>query len=206
MMLSNRFQIGQLILIAVLVVLLVFSLGGESGVIMINAAEPQAAPALAAVPGGPGYIMVPATAFVPGSPTAGYTIFWGELSVPSGSPGGLTFFYAPVYLPQGATLTRLTMYYRDTELDGNTLGVDLLRKPLPSTSSGEGVGLSVYGDQIGFSVYQSDTTPEPTRAVIDNSQYAYWLSLYVYAAPVYLQLQAVRIDYGYDNNLPLVIR
>lgn len=206
MMLSNRFQIGQLILIAVLAVLLVFSLGGERGVRSVNAAEPQAAPALAGVPGGPGYIMVPATAFVPGSPTAGYTIFWGELSVPSGSPGGLTYFYAPVYLPQGATLTGLTMFYRDTESDGNTLGVDLLRKPLPGATSGEGVGLSVYGDQIGFSVYQSDTTPDLTRAVIDNSQYAYWLSLYVFAAPAYLQLQAVRIDYGYNTNVPLVRR
>ena len=206
MMLSKRFQIAQLVLMAVLVVLLSVSLGSQHGVTPVSAAEPQAAPALAAVPGGPGYIMVPATAFIAESPTMGYNVFWGELSVPEGSPGIITYFNAPVYLPHGATLTKLTMFYRDSDVDAFTLGVDLLRKPLPSTSSGEQVGLSVYGDQIGFSVYQSDTTPDPTRAVIDNSQYAYWISLYIDAAPAYLQLQAVRIDYGYNTSLPLVIR
>jgi hypothetical protein len=150
--------------------------------------------------------MVPAIAFQPDSSTAAYTVFWGELSVPQGSPNTWSDFNAPLYLPQGAHFTGLTMYYRDTVNDSNTLGVDLMRKPVPSISSGEAVGLNVYSNLIGFSVYQSDTTPDPSRAVIDNSQYVYWLSLYIYAAPAYLQLQAVRVDYAFDVSLPIVRR
>jgi hypothetical protein len=150
--------------------------------------------------------MVPAIAFQPDSSTAAYTVFWGELSVPQGSPNPGSDFNAPLYLPQGAHFTGLTMYYRDTVNDSNTLGVDLMRKLVPSSSSGEGVGLSVYSNQIGFSVFQSDTTPDATRSIIDNSQYVYWLSLYVYAAPAYLQLVAVRVDYAFEASLPIIHR
>ena len=102
--------------------------------------------------------------------------------------------------------TGITMYSRDTENDTNTLGVDMLRKPLPGLSSGENVGLSVYSNLIDYGTYQSDTTPEESRAVVDNSQYAYYLSVYIYAAPAYLQLQAVRVDYSFGAALPLIQR
>jgi len=202
---ANRLQIAQLILTAVLVVLLAATLGVGRGAAPVRAAPPQAGVG-AAVPGGPGYVMVPATAFVPENSTDGYRVFWGELSVPEGSPNGYTRFSAPVYLPQGASLTGITMYYRDTENDTNTLGVDMMRKPLPGLSSGESVGLSVYSSLIDFGTHQSDTTPEQSRAVVDNSQYAYWLSVYIYAAPAYLQLQAVRVDYSFGAALPLIQR
>ncbi len=184
---------------------LVLALGSEWGVIPVSAA-PKTMPLQQAVPGGPSYLMIPAIAFQPEKPTDAYTIFWGELSVPQSSPNAFTYFYAPVNLPQGAHLTGLTMYYRDSNADAYTLGVDFYRKLLPSSSSGELVGLSIYSNLTGLSQYQSDTTPEPTRAVIDNSQYAYWLSLYIYASPVYLQLQAVRVDYTFGTNFPLINR
>lgn len=198
---SNRFQSVQIILNIVLILVLLAVFFFERGSSPVNAAESQAA-----VPGGPGYVMVPATAFIPESSSDGYRVFWGELSVPEGSPNGYTIFNAPVYLPQGARLTGLTMYYTDTNNDSDTLGVDLMRKPLPSLSSGELVGLSIYSNLVDFGVYQSDTTADPARAIIDNSQYSYWLKVYIYAAPVYLQLQAVRIDYAYDTALPAIRR
>ena len=207
-MLSKRVRVGQLVFNLLLAGVIVLALGSQRGSTVVSA-EPQAAPAQAAVPGGPGYLMVPAIAFLPESSTAAYTVIWGELSVPQGSPNPIYDFYAPVYLPQGARLTGLTMYYRDTIADTKYLGVDLWRKPLPSSSSGEGVGLNAYSETspaIGLSLYLSDTTPDPTRAVIDNSQYVYWLSSYIYAAPVYLQLQAVRIDYAFSAVLPAVLK
>ncbi len=204
-MTSNRFQTVQLVLSVMIVGLLLVSLGISRSPTPVNAAELQAGLA-APVPGGPGYVMIPATAFSPERPTDNYTVFWGELSVPTGSPNGYTFFNAPVNLPQGATLTGMTMYYRDTNSDSLTLGGDLMRKPLPSVSSGELVGLSTYSNLIGQDVFQSDTTPDPTRAVIDNSQYAYWLNLYIYSAPSYLQLKAIRIDYTYTISMPLINR
>jgi hypothetical protein len=152
--------------------------------------------------------MVPAAAFHPEKPSSGYTVYWGELSVPSGSPNGYSLFFAPVNLPQGARLTGLTLYYHDTINDANTLGVDLFRKPLPALNSGENVGLSVYTNPTpnGFGLFQSDTTPTADSAVVDNSQYAYWLQAYIFAAPAYLHLQAVRIDYTFSLNLPAVVR
>jgi hypothetical protein len=72
-MLSNRFQMVQLVLTAVLAVLLAVSLGANQRSMTVSA-EPQAETALA-VPGGPGYVMVPATAFQPESPTAAYSVF-----------------------------------------------------------------------------------------------------------------------------------
>ena len=202
---ANRLQIAQLILTTALVVLLAATLGGGRGAATASAAAPQAG-AEAAVPGGPGYVMVPATAFVPEYSSSIYTVFWGDLSVPLSSPSAVVSFNAPVYLPQGATLTGLTIYYHDTTDDSKSLGVDMMRKQLPGFTSGEGVGLSVYGNLVDWGVYQSDTTPDPTRAVVDNSQYAYWLQLYIFAAPAYLQLQAVRVDYTYSAVLPLIQR
>src|SRR5574341_670352 len=205
---ANRFQIFQSILTAMLIVLLLLSFGFHREVPTVNAAEPQAA-AAAAVPGGPGYVMIPATAFIPEQSTDTYRVFWGELSVPTSSPIPIVSFNAAVYLPQGATLTGMTMFYHDTIVDTKYLGVDLMRKPLPSLNSGENVGLSIYSElfsQTGFGLYASDTTPDPTRAEIDNSQYSYWLKLYIYAASSYLQLQAVRIDFTYTAALPLIQR
>ena len=202
---SKRIKFGLLILNIVVIGLLFITLGPLEGIFSVKAAEPPAAN-MAAVTGGPGFLMIPAVAFLPESPTNDYLIFWGDLSVPLTSPNPYSRFYAPVYLPQGAQLTGLTLFFHDTTVDGNSLGVDFYRKPLPSSSSGENLGLSVYSNQTGWGIYQSDTTPDPACAVIDNSQYAYWLSVYIYKAPAYLQLQAVRIDYTYNANLPVVLR
>lgn len=200
---TNRFQIVQLVLNLVLIGLLVVVLSTNHRAMTVSAADPRVEVA-APVPGGPGYVMVPATAFIPESPSDNYTVFWGDLSVPAGTLGTISVFNAPVYLPQGATLTKITLYYHDTNNDSYTLGVDFMRKPLPSSSSGESLGLSVYSNQTGWGLNQSDTTPDPTRAVVDNSQYSYWLSVYIQAAPSYLQVQAVRIDYAYRTSMPLI--
>ena len=204
-MLTNHNHAGEIVFRLLLAGLFVLALGSVGGSIPASA-EPQAQPLLAPVAGGPGYVMVPAIAFVAESSTAAYTVFWGELSVPESAPGGLTSFNAPLYLPQGAHLTGIIMYYRDTVNDTKTLGVDLMRRPLPSASSGENVGLSVYGNQIGFNVYQSDTTVSPGAEVVDNSQYSYWLKLYIWGAPSYLQLQAIRVDYSFNVGMPFIQR
>lgn len=201
----NRYQIGQSVLTAVLIALLLLTFGPQNEAPTANAAEPQAG-STAAVPGGPGYVMVPATAFVAENSTDVYQVFWGDLSVPSSSPNPVVYFNAPVYLPQGATLTGLTVYYHDTTDDSKSLGLDMFRKQLPGWTSVENVGLSVYGNLLDWGLYQSDMSPEPTRALVDNSQYAYWLRLYIYAAPAYLQLQGVRVDYSFGAALPLIQR
>lgn len=204
---TKFFQIGRLILNVLLIGLLFITLVTREGIFAVKAAEPQAANAVV-VPGGPGYLMIPAVAFTPESPQDNYDIFWGELSVPSTSSNAVSIFYAPVYLPQGAQLTGMILYYRDSTVDTKTLGVDFYRKALSGSSSGESVGLNIYSNQTNGTegIYQSDTTPDVSRAVIDNSQYAYWLQVYIYAAPAYLQLQAVRIDYTYNLNLPSIQR
>lgn len=197
---TNRYQWVQIVLNVVLIGLLI--------AVLVQEFAPTPASA-AAVAGGPGYVMVPAVAFQPDSPAGNYSRFWGELSVPNGSPGGYTYFSAPVILPHGARLTGLTVYYRDTDADGATVTVEMLRKPVPSMSSGESLNLFINSTRIGFGdLYETDSTPEPSRAVVDNSQYAYYLAALIYATPPggYLNLMAVRIDYTYDVNAPLVMR
>jgi len=202
---TNRFQIGQSILTTILIVMLMLNFGAERGVPTVSAAEPQAGLA-AAVPGGPGYVMVPATAFVPETSSDTYRVDIGELSVPTISSANVVFFNAPVYLPQGATLTGLTMYYTDTISDANILGASLVRKPLPGPTLDQPVGLVVNSSQVGSGTFESDTTLDPTRAVVDNSQYSYRLWLYIYKAPDHLKLQGVRIDYSFGTALPLIQR
>lgn len=156
-MLSKRYSIGQLLLVLGIVIL-AFSAPNDTPWASPVSAEAEATPVsaeveavpAAVVPGGPGYVMIPAVAFLPASSSTSYTIFWGDLSVPNGSATGPQSFYAPVFLPQGARRTGMTLFYHDTIIDSNTLGVDLLRKPLPSSSSGESVGLSVYPSLTGF--------------------------------------------------------
>jgi hypothetical protein len=214
---SKRYSITQLLLVLGIAMLAFAAINAKPWATPVSAAveeAPAAEAALAApaavVPGGPGYVMIPAAAFIPSSPDTIYRFSSFDLAVPSGSETG--FFFAPVYLPQGARLTGMTMFYIDNANDGNKMIVRMERKTLPSTSSDpslnpEQVILSVDSVSAGF--YRSDTTPDPNRDVVDNSQYKYWLYLTLNAAPSassHLLFQAVRIDYSFNTVLPLISR
>lgn len=199
---TNRLQIVQVLLTSIVIVLLVLNLIPAKEMTVVNAAIDQVRVA-AAVPGGPGYLMVPATAFIAEESTDAYTTYWGELAVPVGAPNGYTHFNAPVYLPQGATITNLVLYYTDTISDTNTLGVNLRRKQVTGSDSGTDL-THVWGNQIGWNLYQvAAAAPPLSHAVVDNSDYSYYLSLYIFAAPAHLNLKGVRIDYTYNVSMPV---
>ncbi len=79
-------------------------------------------------------------------------------------------YIAPVQLPHGATVTRLTFYWRDTSSSNGVLS--LYRNGLAGTSS-----LMAYASTSGNAGNGSSYDSTISYATVDNSQYSYFLSL-----------------------------
>jgi hypothetical protein len=133
-----------------------------------------------------GYVSVSAAAFRPYNNTLSYSNSGSEVSAGSTIP---TTFYAPVHLPHGATVTKVTFYWYDS-IDGTEAECDLKISFLNGSDDWMATMQSSDAGGAGYT-----ETESISYAIIDNSQYAYYL---------YLYLPYVDIDY-YTKGFGVII-
>jgi len=173
--------------------------GGEEPVVIPGSSvspSVQQAP----VPGGPGFLMIPAAAFTPAFPGTIYTNY-GVLV--SGQSSTQITYMAPVNLPQGATVTKLVLYFNDTDLSQSVFA-ELLRNPVPGGETFLMASVASLVDLLGSWTYRADTTID--NPVIDNQANMYFIRVGLPVSSAELMISGVRIDYGYPVMLPAVIR
>ena len=161
----------------------------------------DAAPApQAPVPGGPGFYSQSPVPFRPVVQTYGWAFFGTELYNPD---PGYAYYAASLPLPNGATITKLVGYYFD-QCGGSDLVLTLFRCLLEDSSC-EVMGLVASSGSMGSYRYAEDLTID--YPVVDQQSYSYiaYLELPGGCAE-FLTLVNVRIDYGFEANLPLVTR
>jgi len=140
-----------------------------------------------------GYISISAAAFEPHSKSVEYDNRGNSLSTLSG--GG--YFYAPVQLPHGATVTNMIFVFFDDE-ETEHAQVKMYCFNLTSGSlMGEITSLNEGASSENTTVF--------TDPVIDNSEYSYYIELFLSSEDVYLY--QVFIEFTYPTNfMPLVMR
>jgi hypothetical protein len=159
-------------------------------------ANPEGITAPTPVPGGPGFVSLSVFGFTPYLQTNSFAysnhILWN-----TGATGA--YFECPLSLPQGATITKLGVYYYDFD-PATSLDVELLRGPL-DTYSGNPFA-EVISVDAGTSIGHAETT-SIDMPVIDNQVNAYWVQ--VYLPPTHnVALNGVRVDYSYPSMLPMI--
>lgn len=158
-------------------------------------------PRIAAAPhSGPGFISIPPVAFRPEQD--GYDFYIPGHAVSPGNQFSPNY-YAAVYLPHGATVNKLTCYWRDWAPTFDA-SCELLRMPMNGTFYE--TMASAYSSGSSGNVTSSDDTTI-TSPVVDNSQYSYivhWYLPWESGNPVYGQ--NVLIEYGFYDYLPLTSR
>jgi hypothetical protein len=112
-------------------------------------------------------MMYPGTAFVPRGSGSSYTAA-GFGNAGLSVTGGSNLFVAPLSLPQGATVTRITMYYNNTGA-GNAGTLYVTKYPLAS-----GTGSDILSVASGAVSGLGSVSMTP-NAVIDNTTNAYLL-------------------------------
>jgi len=157
----------------------------------------------APVPGGPGFLMIPAAAF---TPVNSGTLYYNgtALNTQQGSP--YIAYHAPVNLPHGVTVTKLVLYYIDTDLP-KSAKVYLYRHPVLDVWSFAMAGVSSPEDQL-VSTWSYTETTTITDPVIDNQATMYYINveLPIPGPAAILMISGVCIDYGYTVMLPGVTR
>lgn len=154
----------------------------------------------AVVPGGPGFIMIHPTAFVPFQQTGEYAFnsAGGALYNP-GTSG--SYYEAAVNLPHGAKITKVVLYYVD---NSSTYNIDIALL---------GMNMEVFGTPNLAYLITSGADPnnrviEDTSIssdTIDNQSYVYWIEAHLSGGQsTNLQIRGIRIDYSYPVNLPLI--
>jgi hypothetical protein len=162
-------------------------------------ASPQAASA--PVPGGPGFYMLPATAFRPRSHTTGYEIIGPQLRSLSGTAP--IYYDAPLNLPSGARITRFIVYFLDND-GGQNITAEIFRAELPG-DAGQGMVTPLVSSGSSSTPTYLAATNFIVSSVVDNSQYAYYARILLPIA-TNLKLNGIRIDYTFDSALPVVIK
>ena len=171
-------------------VLLIASVNGALSV-------PQSQPA--APYEGPGFIAVTAAAFQPQQDETEYFNRDTTLTTGAGYPPDShtrAEFTAPLQLPHGATIKMLTIYCKDNSPAGSEgIQLHLLRR---NYRAGQGDVVVRMDDPTGtFSA-----RPTARLAVIDNSTYGYYLTLYLQSDTVFY---GALVEYAYERGLPLAI-
>lgn len=113
---------------------------------------------------------------------------------------GLSPYYvAEVQLPHGATVTRLTFYFYDpSSYSLDQCGVYLNR----TSFDGSEVAMAfAASDNSGAGSTYDDTI---NNGLIDNSQYSYYLDLYMLTSVV--SAYGVVIEYKYPVSLPAILK
>ena len=160
------------------------------------AALSQATP----VPGGPGFYMQSSVAFRPSSSTTEWAYGVRELYNPGLTPG--TYYSSPS-LPNGATITKLVVYYYD-----DCAGVNPLVNLLLCGGAGEMcdvmAAVSSSSDVGGYGNSEDSTIHSP---VIDQQSWVYIVSAELPGGcGSSLRLVNIRIDYGFGSRLPIVTK
>ena len=150
------------------------------------------------VPGGPGFIMVSAFNFRPLTLDDTWSMY-GSGIINNGPASNLV---AGLTLPHGATITKMTLYYRDVS---GTLNLRIiLRRGDGLAEGGELANIQTSGSEFAFR-YQSVTSF--TNPKVDNQLYSYYLVVsFPAAASSDIVLSQVRLDYDYPNYLPTVMK
>ncbi len=154
----------------------------------------------AAVPGGPGFVMIHPTAFVPMYSTWEYSFGVGGGALYN--PGSADSFYeAAVNLPHGAKITKVVAYYFDNSSTVDTWVV-LAAVSMDEPDLVNLAYLATSGAEANNRVME-DTTISPD--IIDNQSYAYWIEVGIPGGQATsLMIRGIRIDYSYPVNLPLI--
>ena len=160
--------------------------------------RPQGAtPALAAVPGGPGFVTQSGYLFKPVDPSYEWDYYNSEVYNPSDTTTGE--YAGPLSLPHGATVTKFVAWYYDME-EGYDLTVTLKRAVL---SGGQETMASV-DSSAGGPHYAEDVSID--HAQIDLQSYAYYAYLTIPGgAGADLTLAGIRVDYEYPGYVPLAM-
>jgi hypothetical protein len=135
-----------------------------------------------------GYVSVSAAAFGPSSDTYQY-FNGGESLIPTDASS--TLYFAPVQLPHGATVTKMTFYWVDDVTENAFCW--LLQKPV---SGGDLASVAWAESGSGGPGSSSDDTIYD--AIIDNSQYAYYLE-WDFGGSVSIWGEAVVIEYTFTT-------
>jgi hypothetical protein len=113
------------------------------------------------------YVSLPAAAFRPEKDGADFS---NTGSIVTNVDGFSDRFYANVQFPHGATVTKMTFYWRDTSAANGQ--IELLR-----VQSGGGPGLMATAVTSGSAGTGNSSTSTIGWATVDNSQYSYFLRL-----------------------------
>ncbi|HPR34361.1 MAG TPA: hypothetical protein PKY64_01700 [Anaerolineaceae bacterium] len=160
----------------------------------------QGAGTNAAVPGGPGFVMVHPTAFIPVNSSLEYGFASGGFLYNPGSIG--SFYEAAVNLPHGAKITKLVLYYYDNSTQNMSLV--LVGMGMDDSNLLFLADLTTSGAEENYRVVEDTTI---TSETINNQSYAYWIEVGIPASQgVNLMIRGIRIDYSYPVNLPLINR
>lgn len=158
----------------------------------------QGAGTIAAVPGGPGFIMVHPTAFVPMQSGWEYSFAFGGALYNPGSGGYI--YGAAVNLPHGAKISKVAVYYYDNSL--KNISVELATIAMDTVIKFQMAYLLTQGVDPSYRVME-DTSISPD--IIDNQNYAYWIEVYIPGGEsTGLTIRGIRIDYSYSVNLALI--
>jgi len=152
-----------------------------------------------AVPGGPGFISVPATVFQPFLPTVQWGFSAYKLYNPSETIAGK--YIAAIDPPNGATINKVVLFYDDSDPSGD-ISFDLIRASLSALEWGS-MGSVVSSGTPGVS-YGEDTSI--LFNVINLQEYTYFLVVTIppKVSTASIKLYGVRIDYGYSTYAPLI--
>jgi hypothetical protein len=158
----------------------------------------------AAAPGGPGYLMLHASAFRPVTHDLQYTNGLIIQTLPT-SPVTTYRYTAPVELPQGATIKQVTLYFRDND-PAQFASVTLWQMGMPGSSAS---GLATVNSPVlGTTGDTYLQTTLPSSPVVNNQANAYYLDLILPPNPAIntIFVTGVRIDFQYSALLPAVTR
>jgi len=190
--LFDRLFILALALILVGGIMAMQQMGLQSGE---SSASDGSLAADAATQAGTGYISVPAASFQPYPNGYDYVNDGMQIYMNAGSG----YFVAPLQLPHGATVTKITFYFYDEDpiLD-NYVFIVLFRN------------IFYYSDQLVSIVSTDvglDSVSETTisYSIIDNSQYSYFITLYLGSNSVIFYNAFIEFTYPV-TFLPLIMR
>jgi len=182
-------------------VLACFLISASAGVSV--SAEEKGSVQVEPVAGGPGFIMIGVADFRPLNPSLDWATLGDTSIISLASTTGLNFI-AGVHLPQGATITKIVFYYYDAS-DTN-IWVDLNRNNLDNGTSIETLAnLPTSGNSTEVRSAETNSIIEP---VVDNQSYAYSIKVTFPPNPnvTTIRLIGVRIDYGYQSDLPYIVK
>jgi len=204
---NTKFKLRSILLALVLCLLIIASanswvsaqVGGDDGQELQN--EPTTGGELTGtglVPGGPGFIMVSAFDFQPLIPTFVWSVSGSGII----NNGPVIEMVAGLTLPHGATITKMTLYYRDFNMEKN-LRILLMR----GDGLTEGLPLAdmeTFGTADAFRYLSITGFVDPK---VDNQLYSYYLMVVFPAASSSdIVLAQVRLDYDYPSYLPTVMK